>query len=137
MAAYEKPLPSIGPTNRPFYEAARRRELRLQRCLSCGKVRFPISPNCPYCWSEEYEWAKLSGRGRVSSWVVYHQTFNPAFEVDLPYHVAQVDLEEGPRLLTNIVDLGKEELRYRMPVEAVFEDVTAEVTLVKFKPATS
>ena len=135
MDEYRKPLPVITPLNRPFWEAAKGGELRLQRCLECGQVWFPIGPVCPDCWSERFEWAPMSGRGKLSNWVIYHQAFHDAYREEVPYNVAEVELEEGPRLMTNIVGVKNEELFYGLPVEVYFDSVTPEVTLVKFRKA--
>jgi hypothetical protein len=77
----------------------------------------------------------VSGRGTISSWVVFHQLYFPSFAVDIPYAVVQVELEEGPRLISNLVGVKNQEIRIGMPVEVVFEDVTAEVTIPRFRPA--
>jgi uncharacterized OB-fold protein len=134
MAEYTKPLPVISDINRPYWDAAKKHELRLQRCNKCRKFWYPNSPVCPYCWSREYEWAKLSGRGKVTSWVIFHQLYFEGFRSEAPYNVVQVELEEGPRILSNLVDIKNEEIHIEMPVEVVFEDVTPEVTLPKFRP---
>jgi uncharacterized protein len=131
---YQKPLPAISSLNRPFWEGLKHRELRLQKCKGCGKVWYPPSPLCPSCWSREFTWTRLSGRGRVSSWVVFHQSYFRGFDNELPYNVAEVELEEGPRLLTNLIGIANDQLRAELPVEVVFEDATEEVTLAKFKP---
>lgn len=135
MAEYRKPLPAVTSLNAPFWEALKRRELKLQRCDGCGYVWHPPGPLCPHCWSDRFTWTRLSGRGRVNSWVVFHQAYFKSFEGDVPYNVAEVELEEGPRLLTNLVGVGNEEIRIGMPVEIVFDDATEEITLAKFKPA--
>jgi len=80
------------------------------------------------------EWVGVSGRGKLYTWVVIYQRYHPAFAEDLPYNVAMVDLEEGPRLITNIVGCNNEDLCIGMEVEVIFEDVTEEITLPKFKP---
>ncbi|MCS6926757.1 MAG: Zn-ribbon domain-containing OB-fold protein [Candidatus Binatia bacterium] len=134
MTTYTKPLPAISSLNRPYWEALKRHELKLQRCTECGKVWYPPAPFCPACWSDAVTWQRLSGRGRVNSWVVFHQAYFPSFQDDLPYNVAEVELEEGPRLLTNLVGVDLAEIRIGMPVEVVFEDVTPEITLAKFRP---
>ena len=133
---YNKPLPAISSLNRPYWDALKRRELRLQKCAGCGKVWYPPSPLCPTCWSREFTWERLSGRGRVNSWVVFHQSYFRGYDDELPYNVAEVELDEGPRLLTNLVEIKNAEIRAGMPVEIVFDDVTAEVTLAKFRPRT-
>ena len=137
MAEYRKPLPKITPLNSPFWEAAQRGELRLQKCSECGNLWFPIGPVCPECWSDRFEWSRVSGKGKLSNWIIYHQIFHEGYAEDVPYNVAEVELEEGPRLMTNIVGIKNEELTYGLPVEVYFDPVTPEVTLVKFQKAAS
>lgn len=132
---YAKPLPPINSLSRPFWDGTQRRELLLQRCTECGRWRFPPSPRCPECLAETAEWVPCSGRGKVWSWIRMWQRYFPAFADDLPYIVAYVELEEGPRLMTTLVDIDQDDIACDMPVEVVFEDVTAEVTLPKFRPA--
>jgi len=131
---YQKPLPAISSLNKPYWDGLRNRELMLPKCDACGKVWSPPAPLCPACWSRKFTWTRLSGRGLVSSWVVFHQSYFRGFEGEIPYNVAEVELEEGPRLLTNLVDIANDAIRANMPVEIVFDDVTAEVTLAKFRP---
>ena len=134
MSVYPKPLPRITPDNRPFWEAARRHELRLQRCGECGQVWYPPGPVCPGCLSERSEWHRLGGRGKVSSWVVFHQKYFESFAADIPYNVVQVELEEGPRLLANLVGVPYDAIEIGMPVAVVFDDVTPEISLPRFRP---
>ena len=134
MAEYKKPLPVISEINRPYWDAAKRHELRLQKCNGCGKFWTPNGPMCPFCWSRDYEWARVSGRGKVNSWVVFHQLYYEGFKGETPYSVVQVELEEGPRLMSNLVGVKSEEIHMGMAVEVVFDDVTEEVTLPKFRP---
>ncbi len=133
-ADYTKPLPAVSNLNRPYWEGLVRRELRLQRCNKCSRVWYPPGPWCPACWSEDHTWSALSGRGRVSSWVVFHQAYFPSFADELPYNVAEVELDEGPRLLTNLVDVAEDEIRIGLPVEIVYDTVVEDVTLAKFRP---
>ncbi len=137
MEQYQKPLPAITSLNQPYWSALKRRELRLQQCGACAKVWSPPAPVCPRCWSRDFTWTRLSGWGRVTSWVVFHQAYFKSFAHEVPYNVAEVELEEGPRLLTNLVGIGNGEIRTGMAVEVVFEDVTDEITLAKFRPRTS
>jgi uncharacterized OB-fold protein len=134
QAQYQKPLPAISSLNKPYWDGLKNRELRLQKCDGCSHVWYPPSPLCPRCWSRKYSWSRLSGRGRVNSWVVFHQSYFHGYDDELPYNVAEVELEEGPRLLTNLVGVKNDEIRAGMPVEIVFDDVTGEITLAKFKP---
>ena len=135
MAEYAKPLPDVDDEKmRPYWQAARRHELRMQRCSNCGYVRFPPTQHCPECLQGNDDWVQLSGRGTVWSFGVYYHVFNPSFADDIPYNVALVELEEGARLLTNIVDVENDAIEMGMPVEVAFDDVTEDVTLVKFRP---
>jgi uncharacterized OB-fold protein len=128
-----KPLPPDDPANRPFWEGARRGALMLQRCLDCGRHRFPAARYCAQCHGERAEWVETRGSGVVESWCSFHKAYWPAFERDVPYDVVQVRLDEGVRLFSNLVS-GKE-IRIGMRVRAVFEPVTSNVTLVTFTPA--
>ena len=134
MSTYTKPLPQMTPEMAPFWEAARRHELVVQRCRGCGTPRFPARDICSRCLSREAEWAPVSGRGTVFSYTVMHQVYHPAFAAEVPYAVIVVELEEGARLLSNLVGCPVGDIAPGMPVEAVFEDVTPEVTLPKFRP---
>lgn len=128
-----KPLPTISDFNRPFWQAAHRHEFRLQRCVDCGQFWAPAGPVCPKCFSEKYTWDEVSGKGRIASWVVFHKLYHPGFAKDMPYSVAFVELAEGPRVISNVIDVTNEELRIGMPVEVVFEDVNEEISLPKFR----
>jgi uncharacterized OB-fold protein len=132
---YSKPLPEIDDINRPFWDATRRGELRLQRCQDCSHVWYPAGTNCPKCLSTSFEWRPMSGRGTVWSFIVYHHCWHRGFEKEIPYNVAMIQLEEGPIVITNIVDVKNETIKVGMPVKVVFEHATDEVTLFKFKPA--
>ena len=130
-----KPLPSISGFNCPFWQAAHRHEFRLQRCRACGKFWAPNGPVCPNCFSEEYDWEPVSGKGKIASWVVFHKLYHEGFAADIPYNVAFVELAEGPRVISNIVGVKNEDLHTGLPVEVVFEDVNDEITLPKFRLA--
>ncbi len=134
---YRKPLPRPlhEETSRPFWEAARRHELVMPRCKRCSNLFFYPRELCPHCLSSDIEWQKVSGRGRLYSYTIIYQPGNPAFNADVPYIYAMVQLDEGPRIISNLVDCPIEEVRIDMPVVAVFDDVTPEWTLVKFRPA--
>ncbi|MDP2919345.1 MAG: Zn-ribbon domain-containing OB-fold protein [Dehalococcoidia bacterium] len=130
----QKPLPRVDELHRPFWEAARRHELVLQRCRKCASYRYPAGPTCPECVSDELEWTRVSGRGTVFTWTVFHRAYHPAFADEVPYAVVAVELVEGPRMLTNLLDCLPADIKIGMPVEVVFEDVTEEIRLPKFRP---
>jgi uncharacterized protein len=130
-----KPLPSISDFNRPFWEGTRLHELRLQRCRDCGKVWAPNGPVCPHCFSTNYGWEKMSGRGRIASWVVFHKLYHPAFARDVPYNVAFVELEEGPRIIANVVGVANQDLAIGLPLQVTFEEVNDAITIPRFEPS--
>ncbi len=132
---YAKPLPRPTAVSQEFWNAARGHELRLQRCRGCGQYIFYPRVFCPACLSDSLDWVTVSGRGRVYSFTVVRRAMHPGFRPDVPYVLAIVELEEGPRLTTNVVGCAPSDVRVEMPVEVVFDDVTPEVTLVKFRPS--
>ena len=132
---YAKPLPHIDEENRPWWEAAQRHELYIQKCRDCGDLRFHPRALCTNCLSSNTEWVKCKGSGRIYTFTVTNQNQASGFRDSLPYVLAWVQLDEGVKLMTNIVDCTPEQVKIDMPVEAVFDDVTPEVTLVKFRPA--
>ncbi len=135
--SYNKPLPKINADNRPFWEGCRVHELRFQRCKDCGHVRWPPSDLCPACHSTDSGWLISKGTGRIYTFAVYHVAYHTAFTTNLPYAVAVVALDEGPRLLTNIVDCQIDQIKCDMPVSVIWEDVNEEITLPKFTPLAS
>jgi hypothetical protein len=135
MSGTDKPIPAITPEMRPFYEGARRHELRVQRCQGCGALRFPARAVCSQCLSAESEWVPVSGRGEIYSFNVMHQVYHPGFAAAVPYAVVLVQLAEGPRMISNVVGVDPHALRIGLPVRVVFEPLSDEVTLPKFTPA--
>ena len=132
---YAKPLPHIDEETRPWWEATQRHELYIQQCRDCGDRRFHPRTLCTNCMSSRTDWVKCGGRGKVYTFTVTNQNGSAGFRDSLPYVLAWVELDEGVKLLTNIVDCPPAEVKIDMPVEVVFDDVTPDVTLVKFRPA--
>jgi hypothetical protein len=135
MAQYAGPLPVPTPETRPFWDGVRRHELLLQRCRPCGEHFFYPRAVCPKCLSADLEWRAVSGRGTLHTFTVVHRGAR-GFPIGPPYVIAIVALDEGPRLMTNLVGIEPDPARIAigMPVEVVFEDVTPEVTLPHFRP---
>lgn len=135
--APSKPLPR--PANRalskPFWEAAKRHELVMQRCNSCSNWIFYPREQCPVCFSQDLGWAPVSGRGRVYAFTIVHQPGNPAFGADAPYVFATIQLDEGVRMVSNVVGIDPHAVKVDMPVVATYDDVSPDWTLVKFTPA--
>lgn len=131
----ERPLPRLDEESRGFWEAARRHELVVQRCRSCGAFRYHPRAVCPACLSDDTEWVRASGRGEIYTFTVTRQNQAPAFAARVPYVLAYVLLDEGVQVLTNIVDCDPEAVRIGMPVEVTFEDLNDEISLPVFRPA--
>ncbi|MGD0229528.1 MAG: Zn-ribbon domain-containing OB-fold protein [Syntrophorhabdales bacterium] len=134
MTDYKKPLPYIHAETKPYWDGAKRHELLIRRCRACGRHYFYPRDFCPYCFSFDVEWVRASGRGTIYSFTICHRGAQ-AFEADAPYNLVLVELEEGVRMMSTIVGCPKDDLKIGMPVEVVFDDVTPEVTLPKFRPA--
>ena len=134
--APSRPLPRPTPETQHFWDGTAAGELRLQRCRGCAHTYFPPQPFCPACASDDVEVVRASGRGSLSSYVITHRAA-PGFEA--PYVIAAVELEEGPRLLSNLVGVEPqpEQLPLDLPLEVTFEtfgETDREVTLPLFRP---
>lgn len=132
---YEKPLPELDDQNRPFWEAARNGRLSLQKCRGCGHVRYPVAHVCPECLSYEADWTDVSGKGEVYSYIVFHQRYNQAFEGDLPYNVALIQLDEGPRMISNVTGVPNDAVKVGDRVKVTFDPVTDDISIPRFTPA--
>ena len=133
-----KPLPAITPEAKPVWDAAAQNKLPLQRCQDCRVWVWTPRPSCNECGSERVEWTSMSGRGEVYSFTVIRQVVgraaSKAFEPEIPYVVAWVDLDEGPRMITNIVGCPVEDVKLGMKVSVIFEQASKDIWLPKFKP---
>ncbi len=135
MADYSKPLPVLEGLTAEFYGWCRKGELRFQKCGECGSWRHMPREMCPECGSTEWAWQKSSGTGKVFTWTVAARPLHPAFADAAPYAPVVVEMEEGVRVLSELVDCAPADLAIDMPVEVVFDEVTPEITLPKFRKA--
>ncbi len=126
-------IPVVTPELEPFFAAAREGRLVVQRCLSCGQLRFPARNLCSDCLSTDSEWTSVCGRGAVYSFFWMHQVYHPAFADEVPYPVVVVELEEGPRMTTNLQGCTRDTLHVGLPVEVFFEQ-RGDVRLPQFRP---
>lgn len=133
MNEYTKPLPKPTPWSKPFWEGCKQHKLLIQECLKCNTKIFYPKLYCPICLSSEIRWIEASGKGRVYTFTTVYN-YQPAdFSSDVPYIIAVIRLDEGVQLMSNIVDCTPEEIGCDMEVEVVFEDVTDNITLPKFR----
>lgn len=136
----DRPLPQpITPEARPYWDGLREHRLMLPRCRDCGKAFFYPRVLCPFCHGAAIDWIQASGRGRLYSFEIAYQTINKAFKVKPPYVLAMVELEEGPRMMSNLINVAADPavLRCDMPVEIVFHQLTDDITVPLFQPAGS
>jgi uncharacterized OB-fold protein len=132
MAEYQKPVPVASLESKPYWEGIRQHRLLIPSCKDCGHQWFPPSLLCPNCNSAHTGWTEGSGRGKIFSYVVFHRVYHRGFATEVPYVVALIELDEGPRLLSNIVGKPPEQIACEMPVQVIFEDVAEDVTIPKF-----
>ena len=129
------PLPQPNEEALPFFEALEQQELKLQQCAKCNHWSHPPRAVCPQCQSFDFKWVGVTGRGTVYSYVVTHQAVHPALVDHTPFATVEVELEEGPRITSNLIDVPPEEIEIGMAVEVVFEKINDDVTLPLFERA--
>ena len=137
MTKYLKPIPVPDQVSRTFWQGCQRQELLLQKCHNCGRFQFYPRPLCINCMSQDLEWVRSSGKGTVHTFTVTHQNMMPGFAQEVPYVFAIVELAESVRLTTNIVGCPPEQVYIGMPVVVVFEPISPEISLPKFRPSPS
>lgn len=128
-------LPTIEPETKQFWDAAKQGQLMLGKCNGCGKLHYYPRPMCPHCWSEDVAMTPASGRGVLYTYSTVYVNDLPPFKARLPYVAASVDLEEGLRVSTNMVDCAPEDLKVGMAVTVKFEAISDDVTIAVFRPA--
>lgn len=115
-------LPTPDEETEPYWEAARQHRLLIKRCHACGRHHFYPRPFCPRCWSPDVEWVEASGRATLYTYSIVRRNDLPPFDERVPYVAAIVDLDEGPRMVTNVIDCGDADLTIGMPLEVAFRD---------------
>ena len=125
------------PEAKPYWDGLREGKLMLPKCEDCDGAFFYPRIACPRCHSRNVGWIQASGKGKLYSFQIAHRALNPAFKIEPPYILAMVELEEGPRLMSNLIDIEPDPdiVKCDMAVEVVFEKQTDEVTLPLFRPA--
>ncbi len=134
MAEYKKPLPLPNSDTKEFWDGAKRHELLLQKCSQCGNYRYPPSPICPNCFSQDFKWEKASGKGEIYTYTVVRVPLSPEWEPYVPYVLATIKLDEGVRMVATVVDCKPEDVKIGMQVQVVFNDATERFTIPEFKP---
>jgi uncharacterized protein len=131
----ERPRPVPIDVTRPFWDGLAADEIRLQRCRDCNSWVFYPRPRCSTCLSDALDWHTVSGRGTVYSYTIARQATHPAFAAEVPQLLAIVELDEGVRMTTTLVDAAPADLRVGLPVTPVFDHGDDGMTLLRFRPA--
>lgn len=127
-------IPRPDELNGPYWQAAAEHRLVVQRCRGCGRLGHPPVASCPSCHASAFDWPTMSGRGTVHTFTIVHHSVHPVTAGSLPYVLVLVELEEGPRVLTNLRGVRPEDVEVGMPVEVLFEDLDDGVSLPQFRP---
>lgn len=127
-------IPKTDPLSQPYWEGVHEGELRIQKCRACGKVWHPPLHICPECHSQDVAWVPTSGRGTLYSFTVVHHPAHVAVANRVPYVVGLVTLEEGPRVVTNLLNCARADVRIGMPLQLTFQDIAPGVRLPQFEP---
>ena len=127
-------VPKEDSLTQPYWEGVRRRKLLVQQCRGCGNLWHPPTPICPHCQAKDYEWHAVSGRGVVYSYTIVHHPAHPAVVDKVPYLVALVTLDEGPRVVSNILNCPIDKVTVGMPVRLTFQEIADGVVLPQFEP---
>jgi uncharacterized protein len=131
---FPRPLPSPNALTAPYWEAAARGELQLPRCTACSRFHFYPRATCPHCGADTLTWQAVSGAGEVYSFTVVQRAPSKGFETLVPYVVAVVALDEGPHMMTRLIDVQPDTVRIGMPVQVAFEPQDEVTRLPVFRP---
>lgn len=137
METPDRPLPQpMTPEAKPYWDGLKEHTLMLPKCEDCGKPFFYPRALCPNCHSRRITWIQASGRGKLYSFEISHQSFNRAFKIKPPFILAMIELEEGPRMMSNLINIEPDPkvVKCDMPVEIVFEKLTDDITIPLFQP---
>ena len=132
--AYDKPVPVVDADSAPYWEGAKQNRLMIQRDRASGQSFLYSRRLVPGIDEAQLEWVQASGRGRIYSFTVAHRPAGPAFKNDVPYVIASIELEEGARIMTNVVTDRPDSLRIGQAVEVFFDKVSDDLTIPKFRP---
>ena len=128
----EKPLPRISPDTKPFWDGCAQHRLMLPTCVACDQPHLPPGPVCPFCFGDALDWRPSKGLGTISTFTVVYKAWFPSFAADIPYNAVQVELDEGPRLASAVLDAGPGDVSIGDRVSVVYV-TRGSMTLPYFK----
>ena len=126
------PLPQPSIETEPFWAGVQERKLLMPKCTACGTISFPPTVACGTCEKTDFTWIEVSGNGKIYSFVVYHRVYHPSFKDKVPYVVAVVQLDEGPRIISNVVGVPAADVVCEMPVTVQYEAIDDGYLIPKF-----
>jgi uncharacterized protein len=126
--------PEVDQDSEFYWKSLKEHQAKLQKCGECGRLRFPPAPTCYYCGSSKWELKAISGKGTIYSWIVVHHPVDKRLQADVPFVLAQVELEEGPRIVGRLVNCDRNSIKGGMRVKVLYEDVDSELTLLNVEP---
>ena len=135
MSEWKRPLPEVQEFSRAFWDGCRENKLLIQHCQDCDALIFYPRRDCPECWSQKLDWKESNGKATLYSYSVTYEGVEECFADDLPIILAWVDLPEGIRMTTNIINCSPEDVKIGMELEVVYVKATEEFTLPFFQPA--
>lgn len=134
MPEWKKPLPTITGETSPFWEGCRRGELLIQLCSDCDQYQWYPRGICSSCFAGKVNWVEASGKGTVWTFTVTRQNRSPGFAEDCPYILALVELEEGVKMFSNLINCDPSQVEIGMPVQVTFVEATNQITVPFFRP---
>ena len=132
---YNKPLPEFRPETKPYWDAAKNHKLVIPKSKTTGESFFyprAVSPGDDM--TDDIEWVESEGKGKIWTFSIHHMGPSKAYKGEPPYVVALIEMDEGVKMMSNVIDVDVKDVHIGMEVEVIFDDVTEEVTLPKFKP---
>lgn len=132
---FDKPLPTPTPTSAPFWEGLKEGVIKLQKCNDCGAWVFYPRSRCSNCLSDSLKWREVSGNGTLYTFTIARQPTSPHFATEVPQRLAVVELEEGVRLTTTLVNVREADIKIGMRLKPYFDTVADDVTLLRYQPA--
>ena len=130
-----KHFPRPTPETEAFWKGCRKQELLLQRCVDCSEFQFYPRIACATCSGDKLEWVKAGGQGKVLTFTIVRRPVSEAYAADVPYVVALIRLDEGPTMMSNIIQCDPETLQIGDPVQVLFENWSEDVSIPQFRPA--
>lgn len=129
----DRPQPIATADTKPYWQAANEGRLSLPKCQDCGQAHFYPRIFCPHCGSRRLDWFEPTGAGKIYTYTVNHRAANPALKERVPYVVAVIELDEGPRILSNIVDTPRDKVCCGARVQVTFERISEQAMLPQFR----